>query len=206
MAVLRVILGDQLTREVAALDGLDPARDVVLMVEVADETRYVPHHKQKIVFILSAMRHFAEALKAEGIHVDYVRLDDPENTGSFTGELKRAVARHRIGRIVATEPGEWRVRAMMEDWGAETGLPVEIREDDRFIASRGRFARWAEGRKGFRMEFFYREMRRETGLLMEEGEPVGGQWNFDADNRKPLPKGARLPPGCALRPMRSPGT
>ncbi len=200
MAVLRVVLGDQLTREVAALDGLDPARDVVLMVEVADETRYVPHHKQKIVFILSAMRHFAEELKAEGIAVDYVRLDDPQNTGSFTGELKRALARHEVERIVATEPGEWRVRAMMETWGAETGLPVEIREDDRFIASRGRFARWAEGRKGFRMEFFYREMRRETGLLMEEGEPVGGQWNFDADNRKPLPKGARLPSRLRFAP------
>jgi len=200
VAVLRVVLGDQLTREVAALDGLDPARDVVLMVEVADETRYVPHHKQKIVFILSAMRHFAEELKAEGIAVDYVRLDDPPNTGSFTGELKRALARHEVERIVVTEPGEWRVRAMMETWGAETGLPVEIRADDRFIASRGRFARWAEGRKGFRMEFFYREMRRETGLLMEEGEPVGGQWNFDADNRKPLPKGARLPSRLRFAP------
>lgn len=200
MAVLRVVLGDQLTREVAALDGLDPARDVVLMVEVADETSYVPHHKQKIVFILSAMRHFAEELKAGGIAVDYVRLDDPQNTGSFTGELKRALARHAVERIVVTEPGEWRVRAMMETWGAETGLPVEIRADDRFIASRGRFARWAEGRKGFRMEFFYREMRRETGLLMEEGEPVDGQWNFDADNRKPLPKGARLPSRLRFAP------
>lgn len=192
MATLRLILGDQLSRDVAALDGL-AAGDVVLMVEVAEETTYVPHHKQKIVFILSAMRHFAEDLRQEGIDVDYVRLDDPENSGSFTGEVKRALARHAVDRIVVTEPGEWRVRAMMEAWAGETGLPVEIREDDRFLCSRGRFARWADGRKGFRMEFFYREMRRETGLLMEEDKPAGGQWNYDAENRKALPKGARPP-------------
>ncbi len=192
MATLRVILGDHLSRDVAALDGLG-AGDVVLMVEVAEETTYVPHHRQKIVFILSAMRHFADELRAEGIAVDYVRLDDPVNSGSFTGEVMRAVARHAPDRIVVTEPGEWRVRAMIEGWASTTGLPVELREDDRFFCSRGRFARWAEGRKGFRMEFFYREMRRETGLLMEGDKPVGGQWNFDADNRKPLPRGTRLP-------------
>lgn len=192
MGVLRVILGDHLSRDVAALDGWE-AGDVVLMVEVAEETTYVPHHKQKIVFILSAMRHFAEELHGEGIEVDYITLDDPENSGSFTGEIERAVARHAPERIVVTEPGEWRVRAMIETWTALTGLPVEVREDDRFLCSRGRFARWAEGRKGFRMEFFYREMRRETGLLMEGDKPIGGQWNFDADNRKPLPRGTRLP-------------
>ncbi|AVO45807.1 cryptochrome/photolyase family protein [Phreatobacter cathodiphilus] len=193
MATLRLILGDHLTRDVAALDGL-AAGDVVLMVEVAEETTYVPHHKQKIVFVLSAMRHFAEELRQEGVALDYVRLDDPANTGSFTGEVKQALRRHAVDRIVVTEPGEWRVRAKMEDWPAETGLPVEIRDDDRFLCSRGRFARWAEGRKSFRMEFFYREMRRETGLLMaEEDKPVGGQWNYDAENRKALPKGARPP-------------
>jgi deoxyribodipyrimidine photolyase-related protein len=190
---LRLILGDQLTRDISALDGLDAARDIVLMVEVAEEATYVRHHRQKIVFILSAMRHFAEALRAEGIAVDYVRLDDPANSGSFTGELLRAVERHAVDRIVVTEPGEWRVRAMMADWSNLTGLPVEIREDDRFFCSLGRFARWAEGRKAFRMEFFYREMRRETGLLMEGDKPVGGQWNYDVDNRKPLPKGEVLP-------------
>ncbi|MGU9981647.1 cryptochrome/photolyase family protein [Phreatobacter sp. HK31-P] len=192
MATLRLILGDHLSRDVAALDGLE-AGDVVLMAEVAEETAYVPHHKQKIAFILSAMRHFAGELSVEGIVVDYVRLDDPENSGSFTGEVLRALDRHAVDRIVVTEPGEWRVRAMMEEWAALTGLPVEIREDDRFLCSRGRFARWAEGRKAFRMEFFYREMRRETGLLMDGDKPVGGQWNLDAENRKALPKGARLP-------------
>ena len=195
MPSLRFVLGDQLNRDVSSLRGLDPATDIVLMVEVAEETSYVGHHKQKIALILSAMRHFAAGLEGEGVRVDYVRLDDPANSGSFSGELARALARHAVDRVIVTEPGEYRVWEMMRGWAALTGLAVEIREDDRFLCSRGRFARWAEGRKSYRMEFFYREMRRETGLLMEGGEPVGGRWNFDAENRKALPAGVR-PPAC----------
>ncbi len=193
VGALRLILGDQLSRGLASLSDIDTARDVVLMVEVDDETRYVPHHRQKIVFVLSAMRHFAEELRTAGIHVDYVRLDDADNSGSFSGEVARAVARHSPERLILTEPGEWRVLEQMHGWREELGLPVEIRDDDRFFATRHRFRRWAEGRKSFRMEFFYREMRREHAILMEGDEPVGGQWNFDHDNRKALPKDV-MPP------------
>jgi deoxyribodipyrimidine photolyase-related protein len=196
---LRFILGDQLTRAIATLDGL-AAGDVVLMVEVDAETRYVRHHKQKIALVLSAMRHFAEELRKEGIRVDYVRLDDSENTGSFTGELRRAVARNRPSRVVATEPGEWRVREMMLGWSGEINIPVEIRGDDRFFCSLAEFARWAEGRDALRMEFFYREMRRRTGFLMANDKPAGGKWNFDPENRKSLPAKVRPPERLRFSP------
>jgi deoxyribodipyrimidine photolyase-related protein len=190
VTVLRLVLGDQLTRSVSALEGLDAARDVVLMAEVSDEATYVPHHRQKIAFVLSAMRHFAEALRAEGVRVDYIRLDDAGNTGSLVGELHRAVARHRPTRVVATHPGEWRVLQAMRGWAEELardGIDFTIREDTRFFATTERFARWAQGRTSLRMEFFYRDMRRETGLLMDGKAPVGGQWNYDAENRRRLP-------------------
>ena len=106
MSVLRIILGDQLSLDLAALDDLDPGRDTVLMMEVVKETTYVRHHKQKIVLVLSAMRHFADVLRQRGVRVDYVKLDAPDNTGSLTTEVQRAVARHKPGRIVVTEPGE----------------------------------------------------------------------------------------------------
>jgi deoxyribodipyrimidine photolyase-related protein len=188
MSTLRFILGDQLNRRVASLVDLDPAEDVVLIVEVADEASYVRHHKQKIAFLFSAMRHFAAELRDEGVRVDYVRLEDPASTGSFAGELARAVDRHRPDRVVVTEPGEWRVWDGMRRWPEMLGLPVEIREDNRFLCSRAEFARWAEGQASYTMEFFYRAMRRKTGLLMEDGAPEGGRWNFDRENRKPLPK------------------
>ena len=197
MTVLIIILGDQLSSDLSALDGLDPRSDTVLMMEVMEENTYVRHHKQKIVMVLSAMRHFAQTLRKCGFTVDYVGLDDVGNTGSFTTELRRAVARHQPSRIVVTEPSEWRVQDMLEGWEALTGTPVEIRSDHRFFASRKRFAAWASGRRSWRMEHFYREMRREHQLLMEGDQPAGGKWNYDRANRKKLP--AQTVPPARLR-------
>jgi len=190
---LRLILGDQLSHTVSSLNKIDIKRDLVLMVEVATETTYVPHHKQKIVLVLSAMRHFAQELSERGIRVDYVTLDAIENTGSFSGEVERAIKKHQPERVIATEPSEYRVRQFMDDWQDAFGLPIHILEDTRFFSTPDEFAKWAEGKKQLRMEFFYREMRRKTGLLMQGNEPIGEQWNFDHDNRKALPKGLNVP-------------
>ena len=180
-----LVLGDQLSLGLSSLRRADRALDVVLMVEAVEEATYVRHHKKKIAFILSAMRHFAETLRSEGWTVEYVRLDDPLNTGSFTGEVGRAVARHGADRVVLTEPGEWRVLEAAQAWPKSFGVTLDLLTDDRFICSVAEFSAWVKGRKQLRMEYFYREMRRKTGLLMTGSEPEGGQWNYDADNRKP---------------------
>jgi len=200
MKTLRLILGDQLSRDISALQDIDPGRDIVVMVEVWNETTYVKHHKQKIVLVLSAMRHFAELLRAEGIALDYVRLDDEGNSGSFTGELDRALLRHSADRVIVTEPGEWRVWEIMQTWAPMFGTPVEIRDDDRFLCSRAEFANWAKGRNSLRMEFFYRYLRRKTGWLMNGSKPQGGQWNYDPQNRKPLPRHLTIPPRRRFEP------
>jgi deoxyribodipyrimidine photolyase-related protein len=195
------ILGDQLSHGISSLRGADPRDTIVLMMEVADETTYVRHHKQKLVYILSAMRHHAAALRKAGWTVDYVRLDDPANTGSFTGEIARAVERHTPDRIVVTEAGEWRVQAMLDSWETLFGLPVEIRGDDRFIASHAEFDAWADdGRKALTIEFFYRDMRRKTGLLMDGSKPAGGRWNFDKENRKPAKADLLMPRPLSFAP------
>ena len=199
------VLGDQLSPGLSSLDGFDPARDLILMAEVRAEATYVRHHKQKIAFIFSAMRHFAEELREAGFPLRYTGIEDDGNAGSFTGELLRAVEVHRPERILVTEPGEWRVLREIEGWQTATGVPVEIRADRRFLCSREDFAAWAKGRKSLTMEFFYRDMRRRTGLLMRGGEPLGGRWNFDAENRKPAgadllrPRHLRFPPDAMTR-------
>ncbi len=193
MKTLRLVLGDQLSHDISSLADLDPSQDRVLMIESAEECRAVPHHQQKIVLFLSAMRHFAAELRARGFEVDYVPLDDPANTGSFTSELERALRRHAPDRIVVTEPGEWRVQSIVEGWSAKFGVPVDVRGDDRFFASRSRFRAWAQGRRTWRMEHFYRDMRREHRILMDGESPAGGEWNFDADNRKKMPAGLVAP-------------
>ena len=196
------VLGDQLSHDLASLRAVDRRNAVVLMMEVADETTYVKHHKAKIAFILSAMRHHADALRKDGWTVDYVALDDPANSGSFTGEVARAVERHRPRAIHVTEAGEWRVRAMLDSWADRFDCPVTIHEDDRFLCSHAEFDSWAAARKQMRMEFFYRDMRRRTGLLLDaDGQPEGGQWNFDAETRKPAPgRDLLMPQPIRFRP------
>ncbi len=195
---LRFLFADQLTRTLSALADLDLVHDTVLMVEVAAETDHVPHHPKKIAFLFSGMRHFAAALQAEGVRVRYVTLDDPASTGEFRGEVARAVRDLAPDRVIVTEPGEYRVLADIRGWPTALGLPVEVRPDDRFLCSTEEFARWAAGKKQLRMEHFYRWMRARTGWLMDDdGEPLGGRWNFDADNRQPAKPGTIFP-----RPMR----
>ncbi len=183
MVKLVLVLGDQLTQGLSALREADRDTDVVVMAEVMGEAEYVPHHPKKIAFLFAAMRKFAARLRGDGWTVAYTRLDDEDNTGTLNGELLRRAQEFDAGDVVATQAGEWRVIKALED------LPLNMRvlPDDRFIASHGEFEEWTEGRKALRMEYFYREMRRKTGLMMEGDKPAGGQWNYDHDNRKPAP-------------------
>lgn len=193
MNTLRLIFGDQLSRSIASLSDIDRQTDRVLMVEVNEEATYVRHHQQKLVLVLSAMRHFADELKKDGVQVDYVYMGDDDNSGSFSGEVKRALQHHQCDHLVVTEPGEWRVLEMIRTWQKNLDISVEIRPDNRFLCSLAEFAKWAEGRKSLRMEYFYRTMRRKTGWLMDGEKPIGGQWNYDKQNRKSLPRGITCP-------------
>ena len=102
------------------------------MMEVADETRYVPHHPKKLVLVLSAMRHFAAQLREDGFRVEYVKLDSSRSRESFTATLKHFLERKNFDRLIVTEAGEYRVQQMLESWTDALGLPVEILTDDRF--------------------------------------------------------------------------
>ncbi|MFN5608751.1 MAG: cryptochrome/photolyase family protein [Holosporales bacterium] len=195
MTVLRLILADQLSASISSLHGVDKAQDTVMLCEVMEEARYVPHHPKKIAFLFSAMRHFAAELEESGVRVRYIKLDDASNTGSFTGEVQRAAKELKPSRLIVTEPGEYRVLDMMKGWHEKLGIPVEIVSDTRFLATHAEFDAWAQGKKQFRMEFFYREMRKKYAILMQpDGKPSGGAWNYDKENRKPPTVGMTSPP------------
>ncbi|WP_421360685.1 cryptochrome/photolyase family protein [Agrobacterium rosae] len=185
MTRLIFILGDQLSPRISSLVGAKKEKDTILLCEVMTEATYVGHHKQKLAFVFSAMRHFADELRADGYQVIYTRIDDKDNAGSFSGELKRAISRVKPVSVRITEAGEWRVRAEIEFWKTCLGIDVEVRPDDRFLCTHDEFANWAGGRKTLTMEYFYRVMRSKTGLLMNGDDPIGGRWNFDAENRNP---------------------
>lgn len=193
---LVLILGDQLTSDIAALRRADRSQDCIVMAEVAAETDYVPHHPKKIALVFAAMRKFAKRCRDDGWTVLYTKLDDAKNAGSIPGELIRRAAQTGASRVVATRPGEWRLIEALQ----ATPLHVDILEDDRFIASHADFDSWAKGRSELRMEWFYREMRRRTGLLMDGDVPAGGKWNYDKQNRKPAKPDLFMPRPPQFKP------
>ncbi|MEY4488443.1 MAG: hypothetical protein RIQ79_951 [Verrucomicrobiota bacterium] len=187
---LVLVLGDQLNADASAFDGFDCAQDAVWMAEVAEESEHVWSSKPRIAVFLAAMRHFRDARRAEGMTVHYTALDDPANSGNLAGELARVVKKLKPKRLVLTEPGEWRVWRALEAAAGESGVPLEVRVDRHFFASIADFKQHSLGRKQFRLEFFYRELRRRHAVLLDsQGEPEGGQWNYDHDNRGSFPKG-----------------
>lgn len=210
---LVLVLGDQLDRRSAAFDGFDPSRDLIWMAEVAGESTHVWSAKPRIVMFLAAMRHFRDRLVAEGLPVDYHELAAsaaPDEPTTLAGALERgltALARDPPQAIVVVEPGEHRVRQDLLAAAKRAGIPLEIRTDRHFFSSVDEFAAHARGRKQLRLEWFYRPLRERHGVLMDDGEPAGGAWNYDADNRGAfskagpgkLPPPRRFPPDAVTR-------
>jgi deoxyribodipyrimidine photolyase-related protein len=202
---LLVVLGDQLDPRSAVRDGAEPALDVVWMAEAAGEADHVPSHKVRTALFLSAMRHHAADLRAQGWTVDYQRLDDPGAAPTLGGALAAAIARHHPGRVVMVEAGEWRVAEAIRAAVGDT--PLEIRPERHFLVTLTEFAAWIADYKQPRMEWFYRWMRQRTGVLMDDEGPLGGRWNFDAENRSgfaktgpgPVPAIRRFPPDAITR-------
>lgn len=187
-ASLRIILGDQLDLQTAALRGAKPGRDVIWMCECHAEATAVWSHKARIVLFLSAMRHFAAQLEQKGFEVIYHRMEDSAPGDSFASRLVEDLNRKSPEWVVLTWPGEYRVLTELEQACKESEVSVDLREDNHFLVSHAQFDEWAAGRKLLRLEDFYRRLRKQTGILMTaDGEPEGGRWNLDADNRKPFP-------------------
>ena len=202
---LIVVLGDQLDLEASAYDNFDARVDAVWMAEVADESTRVLSSRPRIVMFLAAMRHFALALKAVNRPLHYAQLDAPGNQGSLAAQLKADMERLRPARLVMTEPGDWRVLQAIKAVADASSTPLEICEDRHFLSSVSDFAAHARGRKSLRMEYFYREQRRRHSVLMDpqnESAPLGGKWNFDAENREAFGAAGpgEVPPRCAFKP------
>jgi deoxyribodipyrimidine photolyase-related protein len=188
---LRLILGDQLNAQHSWFSTVNNEYTFV-MIESREEGSYAPHHIQKVVGIFSAMRQFAHSLKSQGHQLHYHKILD-----STEANLRTVLASiaHQYGaeRIELQEPDEWRLREDLEQLKDE-GFKITWCSSEHFISTREEFQGLFEGKKTFLMETFYRALRRRTGILMDMGQPAGGKWNYDAQNRKKLPKNHLPPP------------
>lgn len=182
---LVLILGDQLDLNGAALRAFNVKTDEIVMIESIPEAQYVWSHKAKIALFLSAMRHFAIKLKELNYPLTYIQ----SSPLSIVETLKEKIIQEHITNLICVEPGEWRLKQQIEELARELSITLEMREDDHFYCSHPEFIAWTAGKKELRLEYFYRLMRKIHNILVDsEGNPEGGQWNFDKDNRKPYSK------------------
>lgn len=189
---LYLVFGDQLDHQSPIFDEVDPGHDRIWMAEVSEEATHVWCHKLRLAFFFSAMRHFREYLISEGYSVQYHELSErsAEDSGaSFSAVLRCDLARLEVDEIVAVEVGDHRVRDALEAFANEEKVALRWLEDSHFYLPLGDFKEWASGRKLFLLEHFYRMMRKRSGILMtSKGEPEGGEWNLDKDNRRAFGK------------------
>ncbi len=201
-----LVLGDQLGWDSPALSDFDPAQDRLLMIEADSEANEVWSHQARIALFLSGMRHFANEAHHRRWPCAYSKVEDPQLPGDFAARLTHALGTHQPQTLVVLETGAWRMEQQIEEVARRTQTPLRWVTDTHFLCSRAEFAQWVGDKKELRMEFFYREMRKRHRVLMEgppgKPSPIGGQWNYDAENRKgfgakgpgPVPEPARFAP------------
>ena len=185
---LRLIFADQLSIGSSLIKEASQEHDVFLFCEVDGEINYTSHHTKKVIFLLSAMRHFSELLQEKGYAVCYIKHDDPKNTQSFEGEIKRAIKKFEVETVEYILPGEYRVKDILRKIEQDTRLPFNEHEDIKFIVNLDDFKTWKKNKKSLLMESFYRENRKQYNILMDKDKPEGGEWNYDKSNRKTPPK------------------
>ena len=186
MRTLRLILGDQLNLNHSWFQSVDP--DVVyLMMEVRQETDYVTHHIQKVVGFFAAMRNFAETLRDDGHQLIYLKLDDKKNSQKLDFNISNTILATGSSRFEYQLPDELRLDQQLEHLCKALEIETSAVDSEHFLTSRDYLREFFKGKKTYLMESFYRQVRRNTGFLMDGDMPMGGRWNYDQENRKKLP-------------------
>ncbi len=180
------ILHDQLNLS-AFPDEILHDRPVLLFIESAEKANSLPYHKKKLTYVLSSQRHFAIECAKQGYEVYY-----HATRGHYDDGLQEIMTEAPQARFHFMTPSEWSTRSRLHQLKKDHPDRFKELPNSFFMADA---ELWKEKvSTNFVMETFYREMRQQTGYLMdEEGKPAGGQWNYDELNRKKLPKGKKGP-------------
>ena len=175
------ILGDQLSLKNSALQQLNSQNDIVVMIESLEHARELNHHKAKLMLCFSAMRHFREELRSKGYTVCYEELGEGKN---FLEGLRETLKAHAVERLLVMAPHEIATVRFAQSLPQRLGIEVAITPNTMFLTDRDEFIKKHKGKKHLILENYYREMRKKLGVLMQNGKPVGGEWNYDKDNRQ----------------------
>jgi deoxyribodipyrimidine photolyase-related protein len=184
---LRLLLGDQLNINHSWFKTNNDSVTYVLM-EIRTETDYAKHHIQKVVGFFSAMQAFASDLQSKNHSVIYIHLNDPNNLQSFENNLGFLISENNFTNFEYLLPDEYRVDKILKDFCKTLSITNSVSDSEHFFTTRTELGTFFEGKKTFLLESFYRSMRKKHNVLMEGEKPITGQWNYDGENRKKLPK------------------
>jgi deoxyribodipyrimidine photolyase-related protein len=179
------VLGDQLSLDQTALKSCEGEKAAVILIESVQHVKARPYHRQKLVLVWSAMRHFADELRQAGWLVDYAIAPD------FQSALQDWITAKGITELRVMQPKDRPFAQMVRS--LDLPCPITLLPNNQFLWTSEEFQTWAKGRKTLLMEYFYRQGRQRFQILMEGKHPVGGTWNLDKENRQP-PKGKLNPP------------
>ncbi len=194
------ILWDHLSTNIPSLLNASKSKDIILMVEPRKSSEKANHHKKKLIFLISSMRHFAQELQENGWTVEYIKMSSLENSGSLRSEILRVCKSNNISNILVTEPGNWQLRETFKTIAKSHHYNVKLFENNNFFATHSIFSEWASNRKELRLEYFYRMMRMKSGILMKKNKPAGGRWNYDKENRGTLSGSEKFEPPLRFKP------
>ena len=200
MSKLVVILHNHLSEKMSSLTAFDKLHDRILICETKDVFTDVKHHKKKLVYFISSMRHFAEILIKKGFKVHYIKLDDENNSNILTKEIKKYAVKIKAKHIVISAPDNHSLLLRLQGMGKELEQKIDILNDNSFLISTDEFNSWAANKKQLRLEFFYRFMRQKLNILMHKDKPIGGKWNYDHSNRASPERGLNPPITFKVQP------
>jgi deoxyribodipyrimidine photolyase-related protein len=184
---LRLVLGDQLNYEHSWFQEVNENYTYVIF-ELRSETDYVAHHIQKVAGFFASMRAFSGHLTAQGHTVSYYKISETTHFSTFEEGIKELIATENFDRFEYQEPDEYRVDTHLKSFVASLSIPWAVYSSEHFYTERETLEKIFEGKKTYLMETFYRQIRKKEMILMDGDKPVTGQWNYDGDNRKKLPK------------------
>ncbi len=193
MKTLRLILGDQLNSEHSWFKEKNE-KVTYCMFELRQETDYVHHHIQKIVGFFLAMRTFRDTLISQGHEVIYFELDHPNNSQSLTDNIHNLIETHLFELFEYLLPDEFRLNKQLEDFAKQLNIKTSTVDSEHFLTHRFELRDFFKGKKSLLMESFYRYMRKKHQILMNQGNPEGGKWNYDKSNQKKWKNQTLIPP------------
>jgi len=178
-----LIMGNQLMHDHPAVYA--NKGESVILIEAHNICAKLPYHKHKLVLIIAAMRNYRDYLIENNVDVIYIELSENNN---FRNDLEALIKKHKIEKLSWMQTLDKSPNDKLIALTQKLKIKHEISANKQFMTSDDTFKSWYDTQKQPLMESFYRMQRRQTGILMEKDKPVGGLWNYDAQNRKPLPK------------------